>query len=1086
MWIVHLALRRPYTFVVFSVLILILGALAAVVTPKDIFPYIDIPVVSVVWTYNGLTPDEMEKRIVTVCERAMTTTVNDIEHMESESYSGVSVIRIFFQPKAKVELALSQVTSIVQTILRGIPPGTFPPAILKYDASSVPVLQLGLSGEGLTEQDLYDLGLNFIRTRLATVQGASVPLPWGGKTRQIMVDLDPQALYAKHLSPYDVSTALNAQNLILPAGTARVGNTEYLVKTNSSPLVVSALNDLPVRAANGAVVYMKDVAQVRNGFAVQTNVVRENGRRSAVLSVLKNGQASTLGIVNAVKKAVPRVKADLPPALRITPLFDQSIFVRASINEVLREAGIAAFLTALMILLFLGSWRSTLIVCVSIPLSILTSICILAALGQTINVMTLGGMALAVGILVDDATVELENTHRNLEEPNKSLVHAILDSASQVAAPALVSTLSICIVFLPVLLLTGAAKYLFTPLAMAVVFAMMASYFLSRTLVPTMMHYLLPAEVALYQREPGQEEPKEAQNWIWHVHERFDKQFEKLRHRYKGWLEWSLHNRAIVLTLFGVFVAGSSLLTLAIGRDFFPYVDSGQMKLHVLPPQGTRIEQSEMIFAQIEKTIRETLPADRIDMILDNIGLPNGGINLAFGNNATISNSDGDIQISLKPGERKTQEYTRQLREKLSKAYPDETFFFTPANMTNQILDFGLPSPIDLQVQGRNPKENYAIALNLLRQVKAIPGVVDAHIHQQISYPTVQVNVDRTKAEQLGLRQSDVASSMLISLSGTGQTAPNQWLNPQNGVNYQVVVQSPQYRIDSFDALKRTPITSQNGTNSQLLGNLASLKRDVSTIVVDHYNVQPVFDIYADVDRRDLGGVSDEIHKIMKKTTKLPGGTFLELRGEVATMEESFDRLELGIGFAVIIVYLLMAVNFQSWLDPLIILTALPGAFSGILWMLYLTHTTFSVPSMMGSIMTIGVATANSILLVVFANDERAGNKNEMEAALSAGYIRLRPVCMTALAMIIGMLPMALAFGEGGEQNAPLGRAVIGGLLVATVSTLFIVPIMYSLLRKRAPVDYDERIDREYKGEVLPGGEEVKKRGGSEMHPEAS
>jgi CzcA family heavy metal efflux pump len=1077
MWIVHLALRRPYTFVVFSVLVLILGALSAAVLNKDIFPYINIPVVSVVWTYNGLTPDEMEKRVVTICERALTTTVNDIEHMESESYTGVAVIRVYFQPNVKVELALSQITAIVQTILRVLPPGTFPPNILKYDASSVPILQLGLTGEGLTEQDLYDLGLNFIRTRLATVQGASIPLPWGGKYRQIMVDIDPNALYAKHLSASDVSIALNAQNIILPAGTARIGNVEYLVRTNSSPATVEALNDLPVRASNGAIVYMKDIAQVRNGFAVQTNIVRENGRRAALLTVLKNGRASTLNIVQAVKNALPRVRADLPPALRITPLFDQSVFVRNSINEVLREAGIAALLTALMILLFLGSWRSTLIVCISIPLSILTSICILAALGETINVMTLGGLALAVGILVDDATVEIENTHRNLAEPGKSLVHAILDSASQVAAPALVSTLSICIVFLPVLLLTGAAKYLFTPLAMAVAFAMLASYFLSRTLVPTMMHYLLPAEVALYQRQPGDPEPKEAKNWVWHVHARFEHRFEQLRERYKGWLEWTLQHRAIVLALFGIFVVGSFCLTFVIGRDFFPYVDSGQMRLHVVPPQGTRIEESEMIFAAVEADIRRVIGADRIDMILDNIGLPNGGFNIAFGNNATISNSDGDILIALKPGERKTLEYSRRLREQLARAFPQETFFFTPANMTNQILDFGLPAPIDLQVVGRDPQANYRIANSLLNQVQAIPGIVDAHIHQQVAYPTVDVNVDRSKAQQVGLRQSDVANSMLISLSGTGQTAPNQWLNPQNGVNYQVVVQSPQYRIDSFEALQRTPVTSATGANSQLLANLATLKRNVSTIVVDHYNVQPTFDIYADVDQRDLGGVADEIHKIIRQTTKLPSGTFLDLRGEVATMEHSFGRLELGIGFAVIIVYLLMAVNFQSWLDPFIILMALPGAFSGILWMLYLTQTTFSVPSLMGSIMTIGVATANSILLVVFANDERATNKNQTEAALSAGYIRLRPVIMTALAMILGMLPMALAFGEGGEQNAPLGRAVIGGLLVATVGTLFIVPIIYSLLRKRAPIDYDEKIDKEYKGEITPSGEPVEPRG---------
>jgi CzcA family heavy metal efflux pump len=1066
MWIVHLALRRPYTFVVFSVLVLILGTISAIVLPKDIFPYIDIPVVSVVWTYNGLTPDDMEKRVVTICERALTTTVNDIEHMESESYTGVSVIRVFFQPKVKVELALSQITAIVQTILRVLPPGTFPPNILKYDASSVPILQLGLSGKGLTEQDLYDLGLNFIRTRLATVQGASLPLPWGGKSRQIMVDLDPNAMFAKHLSGIDISNALNAQNLILPAGTARVGNIEYLVTINSSPQSVSALNDLPVRAANGAIVYMKDVAQIRNGFAVQTNVVRENGQRSALLSVLKNGKSSTLDIVEAVKRALPRVKADLPSALRITPLFDQSVFVRNSINEVLREASIAAALTALMILLFLGSWRSTLIVCVSIPLSILTSICVLAALGQTINVMTLGGMALAVGILVDDATVEIENTHRNLGKAGNPLVHAILDSASQVAAPALVSTLSICIVFLPVVLLTGAAKYLFTPLAMAVVFAMLASYFLSRTLVPTMMHYLLPAEVPLYQHKEGEPEPEVAQNWVWHVHEKFEHRFEGLREHYGGWLNWTLHHRAIVLLMFGLFIGGSLLLTFVIGRDFFPYVDSGQMRLHVVPPPGTRIEESELVFAAVEQEIRRVLPPGRVDMILDNIGLPNGGFNIAFGNNATISNSDGDILVALKPGSKDTLELTRRLRRDLAQRFPEDTFFFTPANMTNQILDFGLPAPIDLQVVGRNPVQNYQIVQDLFHKVNAIPGIVDAHIHQQVAYPTVMVNVDRSKAQQIGLQQKDVANSMLISLSGSGQTAPNQWLNPQNGVNYQVVAQAPMYRIDSFEAMKRIPITASNGTNSQLLANLATLQRQNLPIVIDHYNIQPTFDIYADVDQRDLGSVADQIHDIIKGEKKLPGGTFIDLRGEVSTMEQSFSRLLLGIGFAVIIVYLLMAVNFQSWLDPFIILMALPGAFSGILWMLFLTQTTFSVPSLMGSIMTIGVATANSILLVVFANDQRANEPDPMKAALEAGYIRLRPVIMTALAMIIGMLPMALAFGEGGEQNAPLGRAVIGGLLVATVSTLFIVPIFYSFLRSRVPVNYDERIEKEYRGEA--------------------
>jgi multidrug efflux pump subunit AcrB len=1064
MWIVKLALRRPYTFVVLSLLIFILGVGSAIETPKDIFPYIDIPVVTIVWTYTGLPPNEMEGRIVTVCERALTTTVNDIEHTESESYQGISVIKVFFQPTVKVELAISQVTSIVQTILRVLPPGSFPPAIVKYDASSVPILQLGLSGEGLSEEDLYDLGLSFIRPRLATVKGASVPLPYGGKVRQIMVDTDPNAMYARHLSASDISLALNQQNLILPAGTARIGDREFVVKTNSSPLEVSALNDLPIRAANGSIVFMKDVAQVRNGYAVQTNIVRQDGRRSALLTILKNGQTSTLDIVKGVKNALPLVKAGLPTSLKITPLFDQSIFVRDSISEVTREAAIAAGLTGLMILLFLGSWRSTLIVCASIPLSIATSLVILTALGETINVMTLGGLALAVGILVDDATVEIENTHRNMHE-KKSLVHAILDSAQQVAAPAFVSTLSICIVFIPVVLLTGAAKFLFTPLAMAVAFAMMASYFLSRTLVPTMMHFLLPAELKLYQ-DPEYARAEEKRNFIWRVHSKFDRQFEKMREHYKDILEWCLHNRGITLAIFGIFVLCSLPLLFVIGRDFFPYVDSGQMRLHVNPPQGLRAEDSEQYFAAVEAEIRQQIPTDRINTIIDNIGLPAGGINLAFGNNATISNTDGEILIALNPGPRDTQQYMRTLRNDLEKKFPDGAFFFTPANITNQILDFGLPAPIDLQVTGRSTN-NYQLAVDLQKKIAAIPGAVDVHIHQQVSYPTVQVNVDRDKARQIGLTQADVAQSMLISLSGTSQTAPNEWLNVANGVNYQVVVQTPIYRVDTLPSLARTPITSPSGNTSQLLGNLATFKRDATPIVINHYNIQPVYDIYADVDRRDLGGVASEIQKVISEfDKKLPVGTTLSLRGEVKTMQESFLRLGIGILFALGLVYLLMAVNFQSWLDPLIILFAIPGAFCGILWMLFATGTTFSVPSLMGTIMTIGVATANSILMVVFANDERALGKNQHDAALNAGYTRLRPVIMTALAMIIGMLPMALAIGEGGEQNAPLGRAVIGGLLLATFGTLFIVPVMYSLLRKNAPVDYDKQIDLEYEGKI--------------------
>ena len=1060
MWIVRLALRRPYTFVVLSILIFVLGIGSVITAPKDIFPYIDIPVVTIVWTYNGLPPNEMEGRIVTVCERALTTTVNDIEHTESESYQGVSVIRVYFQPTVKVELAVSQITAIVQTILRVLPPGTFAPNILKYDASSVPIVQLALGGEGLSEEDLYDLGLSFIRPRLATVKGASVPLPYGGKVRQIMVDTDPNLLYAKHLSATDVSTAVNQQNLILPAGTARLGDREYVVKLNSSPAEISALNDLPIRAANGALVYIKDVAQVREGYAVQTNIVRQNGKRSALLTVLKNGKTSTLDIVSQVKASIPRVKAGLPPNLSIVPLFDQSIFVRESIGEVVREATIAALLTGLMILLFLGSWRSTLIVCTSIPLSIATSLVILTALGETINVMTLGGLALAVGILVDDATVEIENTHRNMAE-RKPLVRAILDSAQQVAAPAFVSTLSICIVFIPVVLLTGAAKYLFTPLAMAVAFAMMASYFLSRTLVPTMMHFLLPAELHLYQDE-GASEREEKTNWVWRWHQRFDHQFERFRHHYKNALEWSLNNAALTLTLFGIFVALSLPLIFIIGQDFFPYVDSGQMRLHVNPPEGMRLEDSEQYFAAVEKEIRAIIPVDQVQLILDNIGLPTGGINLAFSNSSTISNADGEILIALKPGKRDTQKYMRLLRADLRQKFPDGTFFFTPANITNQILDFGLPAPIDLQVVGRG-KGNFALAQDLMRRVADIPGAVDVHIHQQVTYPTMQVNVDRSKARQVGLTQQDVAQSMLISLTGTGQTAPNEWLNPLNGVNYQIVVQTPIYRVNTLADLARTPVTSPLGNTSQLLGNLASFKRDATPIIVDHYNIQPVFDIYADVDQRDLGGVSSEIRKIMDNAQKtLPVGTTLELRGEVKTMHDSFLRLGIGIVFALMLVYMLMAVNFQSWLDPVIILMAIPGAFSGILWILFATQTTFNVPSLMGAIMTIGVATANSILMVVFANDERAAGKDRFEAALNAGYTRLRPVCMTALAMIIGMLPMALALGEGGEQNAPLGRAVIGGLLLATVGTLFIVPVIYSLLKKEAPADFDREIDEEY------------------------
>jgi multidrug efflux pump subunit AcrB len=1066
MWIVKLALRRPYTFVVMSALIVILGIAASITMPTDIFPNIDIPVVSIIWSYTGISPDEMEKRITTISERSLTTTVNDIEHIESQSYNGVTVIRTFFQPNAKVELAIAQVTGISQTILRVLPPGIFPPAIIKYNASSVPILQLALSSKTLSEQTLYDLGTNFIRTQLATVQGASVPLPYGGKARQIMVDINPDALYANKLSATDISNALNAQNLILPAGTVKVGDREYLVRVNSSTDTVEELNDLPVKSSNGAVVYMKDVAQIRDGFAVQQSVVRVNGSRGALLTVLKNGTASTLSIVERVKQQLPLILAGMPPALHVQQLFDQSIFVRAAISGVLREGMIAAGLTGLMILLFLGSWRSTLIVCVSIPLSILTSLLILGLCGETINVMTLGGMALAVGILVDDATVEIENVHRNMGM-KKPITRAILDGASQIAVPAFVSTLAICIVFVPVLLLSGAAKYLFTPLAMAVVFAMLMSYFLSRTLVPTMVHFLLRAEIDLYQRSEG--EHAEGEGFIWRVHGKFNHLFEGLRHRYKGALEWSLTHRGVVAGLFAFFCAGSLGLTFLVGEDFFPYIDSGQIRLHVRCPEGTRIEETERVFGLVEDELRRIIPADEMDTILDNMGLPPGGFNLAFSDSSTIGNGDGEILISLKPEHHApTLEYERKIRAMFPEKFPDETMFFQAANITNQILNFGLPAPIDIQVVGRDEIGNYKIAQQIEHRVAAIPGAVDVHIHQEVNYPEIRLKVDRSKAQQLGLLQRDVTNSMLISLASSGQVAPNQWLNPVNGVNYTVAVQTPMYKIDSFDAIQRTPISAPGGTGEpQLLGNLATFQRGTSRAIVNHFNVQPVYDIFANVDQRDLGGVANDIDKILK-SVKPPKGGLIVMRGQVDTMRSSFVRLGIGIIFAILLVYLLMVVNFQSWLDPFIILMALPGALSGILWMLFITQTTLNVPSLMGAIMCIGVATANSILMVTFANDERAEGKNALEAALSAGFTRIRPVTMTALAMIIGMLPMALGYGEGGEQNAPLGRAVIGGLLVATFTTLFFVPIMYSFLRRKPPVDHDQLIEEE-EHEPLPG-----------------
>ena len=1105
MWIVRLALRRPYTFVAMALLIALLGGAAMVSMPVDIFPYIDMPVVTIVWNYTGISPEEMEKRVVTIFERALTTTVNDVEHIESQAYTGVSVTRVYFQPIAHIEMSLAQVSALVETMLRGLPPGIFPPNIVKYDASSVPIIQLGLESKTLSEQELFDLGSNFIRTDLSTIQGVSIPLPYGGKYRQIMVDLNPEALWAKRLSPTDVSAALNLQNLILPAGSAKIGGIDYQIKLNSSPRTLQEMNNLPIKVVNGAIVYMKDVAQIRDGYAVQTNIVRTNGSRGALMTIIRNGKASTLSIVSAIKKQLPKALAGLTPELQVRQLFDQSVFVRASIAGVVREALIAACLTGLMIMLFLGSWRSTLIVCISIPLSICTSLIILNLMGQTINVMTLGGFALAVGILVDDATVEIENTHRNMAM-KKPLVRAVLDGAQQIAAPAFVSTLSICIVFVPVLLLTGAAKYLFTPLAMAVVFAMMASYFLSRTLIPTMVHYMLKPEVKLYAM--GEEgESAGGTGPIWHAHYLFNHQFERLRSAYSAMLDWSLDHRALMLTGFGIFVAGSMALIPLVGEDFFPTVDSGQMRLHARPPTGTRLEQAELIFADIEREIRDVIPAREVDTIIDNIGLPNSSFNLAFGDSATIGESDGDILISLTHGEHgSTADYTDRLRKRLRRKFPETVFFFEPANITNQILNFGLPSPIDLQVVGRNEKANYALAEKLAGRIARIPGAADVHIHQVVDYPELRLNIDRSKAVQLGLTQQDVSNSLLISLASSGQVSPTYWLNWANGVSYHMAVQTPQYRMDSLEAILHTPIAAPSGglvsntpdsmagaSNAassnigagpsqsstaygnpgggaggpQLLSNLAGVERGVAPEIINHYNVTPVFDVYANLDRRDLGSVGGAVEKIVKETSKtLPKGTTLELRGQIETMRTSFFRLGLGLIFAVSLVYLLMAVNFQSWLDPFIILMALPGALAGIVWMLFVTQTSFSVPSLMGSIMCIGVATANSILVVVFANDKRMEGLGPREAALEAGRTRIRPVLMTALAMMMGMLPMALGMGEGGEQNAPLGRAVTGGLLMATVATLFVVPLVYSLLRKEPPVDYERLIAEEEREEI--------------------
>jgi CzcA family heavy metal efflux pump len=1043
MWIVRLALNRPYTFVVIALMILLVSPIIILRTPTDIFPDISIPVASVVWSYAGMSAQEMASRIVTPSERGLTTTVNDIEHIESQSLNGMGVIKVFFHPNVKIDMAIAQITAICQASVRSLPPGITPPLIITYNASSVPILQLSLSSKTLSESEVNDLGANFLRVGLATVQGAAMPNPYGGKMRQIMVDIDISALNGKGLSPNDVVNAIGAENLILPAGSEKMGSSEYAVELNGSPNSIQQLNDIPLKQINGHMIYIRDVAHVRDGFAVQQNIVRSDGIRASLLTIIKSGAASTLDIVARIKKAVPQVAKTLPKGLEIRTLLDQSLFVRAAVQSVIREAVIAACLTALMILIFLGNWRTTFVIVISIPLAILCSIITLSALGETMNIMTLGGLALAVGILVDDATVEIENIERNLRQ-GKELRTAILDGAAQIAVPAFVSTLCICIVFVPMFFLTGTARYLFVPLAEAVVFAMLASYLLSRTVVPTLVMYFLRNHV----HETG----TEARGWFGRFHAKFETGFEYMRGGYRSWLNACLHHRALFAVCFLLFCLGSCLLAPFLGQDFFPKVDAGQMRLHVRARTGTRVEETAALCDHVEEVIRKTIPAKELESIVDNIGLPTSGINVSYNNGGTIGSFDAEILISLNQEKHHpTADYTRTLRRNLNRDFPGVGFFFQPADIVSQVLNFGLPSPIDIQVVGHDQLANYHIANDIARQVRQIPGAVDVHVQQAFDLPSLQVTTDRTKVQEVGFSQRDVASSLLIALSGSFQTAPSFYLNPANGVSYQVASQVPQYHLDSLQTLAGIPVTGSSGAVPQLLGNLAMITRGTEQDVVSHYNIQPVIDVYGDVQGRDLGGVAKAFEKIVHAAEKkLPRGSTINVRGQVETMNSSFLGLGLGLLFAIALVYLLIVINFQSWSDPFIIITALPGALCGIVWMLFLTRTTLNVPSLMGAVMSIGVATANSILVVTFAKERLEETGNAFTAALDAGYIRLRPVVMTALAMIIGMVPMAMGLGEGGEQNAPLGRAVIGGLLFATVATLFFVPVVFCLIRSRS------------------------------------
>jgi multidrug efflux pump subunit AcrB len=1036
MWIVRVALSRPYTFIVLALLILLLSPIVILRTPTDIFPNINIPVISIIWTFTGLNPEEVEGRITSVYERVLTTTVNDIEHIESTTLNGTAVVKVFLQPYASATTGVAQVTAISQTILRQMPAGVNPPIILSYSASSVPILQLALSGKGLQEADLNDIALNFLRPQLVTVAGAVVPYPYGGKQRQVMVDLNPAELQSKQLSPFDVVQAINNQNLLLPSGTAKIGQFEYDVDMNYSPKRIAEINEFPVKVVNNSTIYVRDIANVRNGYSPQTNIIRRDGQRGVLISVLKAGSASTLDVVQGIKDLLPHVAATLPPALKIQPLADQSIFVRAAISGVVREALIAACLTGLMILIFLGSWRSTLIIAISIPLSILTSVIVLSALHETINIMTLGGLALAVGILVDDATVTIENIERFLEEGH-DLHTAILEGAAQISVPALVSTLCICIVFLPMFFLAGVAKYLFVPLAEAVVFAMLASYVLSRTLVPTLAMYLLR------HKDPH----AKSRNPFTLFQRGFERGFERVRTQYQAVLTTLVYRRKLFVPLFiGICVCAALLLPF-LGQDFFPNTDTGQFKLHVRAKTGTRIEETARIFDQVDNAIRREIPPSQLEAVLDNIGLPYSQLNLSYSNSGQVGSSDGDVLVTLAPKHAPTDEYVARLRRSLPKQFPGVVFYFLPADIVTQILNFGLPAPIDLQIVGNNVEASRAFADRLLPQLQRIPGAVDLHVHQVFDGPKLHLQVDRTKAAESGFTQIDLAHSFLTSLSGSFQTQPTFWLNPVNGVSYNLVAQTPQYAIQSIQDLRNIPISGPTQKQPEILSDVADISRENELGIVTHYNIRRTVDIYGNVQGRDLGGVGADINKIIAANRKyLARGSDLIVRGQVQTMHQSFVGLLGGLAGAIVLVYLLIVVNFQSWLDPFIIITALPAALGGIIVFLFLTHTTISVPALMGAIMCMGVATANSILVVSFAKDRIQHHGNSLEAALEAGSTRFRPVLMTALAMIIGMIPMAMGLGEGGEQNAPLGRAVIGGLLCATVATLFFVPAVFSLL----------------------------------------